>query len=153
LLHGILECVARRGIPRASLRFRAGPATHGNLVGTDLSVRTRRNVAEAAPRRAAPHGSDVAATSQRVVDVAHRCVLASRAHSGDFVLPGKIKKLIDELVELRCGKQVALAHFVKAHLVLKGIDPDAYHDHSPDDADKVATLERMIRDFDAGKAR
>ena len=62
-------------------------------------------------------------------------------------MAGKIRQLIDELMLLRTGQSPALAHFVKVNLLLKGIDSDAYTSTSPDDAGKVAEIERMIREF------
>lgn len=62
-------------------------------------------------------------------------------------MAGRVKQLIDELVKLRAGGAPALAHFVKAHLALKGIDPDAFDEHSDDDHHAVSILEGMIRDF------
>jgi hypothetical protein len=37
--------------------------------------------------------------------------------------------------------------FVRAHLVLNGLDPDDYHAASADDPEKIRALENMIRDF------
>lgn len=77
-------------------------------------------------------------------------MLLSGQHQG-CVLAGRIKQLIEELVDLRTQRAPALAHFVRVHLVLKGIDPDAYTDKSPDEPDKVAMLEGMIREFGGRK--
>jgi hypothetical protein len=63
-------------------------------------------------------------------------------------MAGQIKRLIDELIELRGGNgSKGVAHFLRAHLLMKGIDPDAYDERSPDEPSKVATLEQMIQDF------
>ena len=62
-------------------------------------------------------------------------------------MAGKVRKLIDELITLRAGGTPALQHFVKVNLLLSGIDPEAYTSASADDPDKIAQLEKMIREF------
>jgi hypothetical protein len=62
-------------------------------------------------------------------------------------MPGRVKSLIEELIRVRARGRPGLEHFVKAHLVLKGIDPDAYDEKSADEHDKIQVLEQMIRDF------
>jgi hypothetical protein len=62
-------------------------------------------------------------------------------------MPGRVKQLIDELMELRGANNATVAHFMRAHLMLNGIDPSRYTDTSPDDAQKVRRLEEMIGDF------
>jgi hypothetical protein len=62
-------------------------------------------------------------------------------------MPGRTKQLIEQLIRLRAGNNAGISHFLRAHLLLKGIDPDAYTEDTPDDPEKVATLEQMIRDF------
>jgi len=62
-------------------------------------------------------------------------------------MAGRIKLLIDELVRLRTRRNPKVEPFVRAHLVLNGLDPDAYHLASEDDPEKIRLLENMIRDF------
>lgn len=62
-------------------------------------------------------------------------------------MAGKIRKLIDELVAVRTKGSASVAHFVRAHLVLSGIDPDRFDETSADDPDIVARLEKMIEQF------
>jgi hypothetical protein len=62
-------------------------------------------------------------------------------------MAGRIKQLIDELVRLRTKGNPRVEHFVRAHLVLSGLDPDAYNPASADDPEKIRALENMIRDF------
>lgn len=62
-------------------------------------------------------------------------------------MAGRIKQLIDELVRLRTKNNPKVEPFVRAHLVLNGLDPDAYNQASADDPDKIHALENMIRDF------
>jgi hypothetical protein len=64
-------------------------------------------------------------------------------------MPGRTKQLIDELIELRAGPNQGLSHFLRAHLLMKGIDPDAFDENTPDDPEKVATLQKMIAEFKA----
>ena len=62
-------------------------------------------------------------------------------------MAGRIKQLIDELVRLRSKNNPKVEHFVRAHLVLNGFDPEAYSPASADDPEKIHALENMIRDF------
>lgn len=62
-------------------------------------------------------------------------------------MAGRIKLLIDELVRLRTKSNPKVEPFVRAHLVLNGLDPDAYNTSSVDDPEKIRALENMIRDF------
>jgi hypothetical protein len=62
-------------------------------------------------------------------------------------MAGRIKQLIDELVRLRTKNNPNVEPFVRAHLVLNGLDPDAYNTASADDPEKIDALENMIRDF------
>jgi hypothetical protein len=60
---------------------------------------------------------------------------------------GKIHRLIQELVQLRSKGRTEMTHFVRAHLMLSGIDPDQFTETSPDDPEVIARLQRMIADF------
>lgn len=62
-------------------------------------------------------------------------------------MAGTVKRLIDELVSLRTGNRPANQHFVRAHLVLNGIDPDFYTETTADDPNTILTLKKMIADF------
>jgi hypothetical protein len=62
-------------------------------------------------------------------------------------MAGRIKLLIDELVRLRTKSNPKVEPFVRAHLVLNGLDPDAFNMASADDPEKIRLLENMIRDF------
>lgn len=62
-------------------------------------------------------------------------------------MAGQIKRLIDELIEVRAGGNAGVEHFLRAHLALNGIDPSRYTLGSPDDADKVLRLEQMLQQF------
>lgn len=62
-------------------------------------------------------------------------------------MSGNVKRLIDELIHLRTRNRPGSQHFVRAHLVLNGIDPDAYGELTQDEPDVVARLTKMIADF------
>jgi len=62
-------------------------------------------------------------------------------------MAGRVKQLIDELMELRGASNEGVAHFMRAHLMLNGIDPARYTDSSPDDQQTQRRLEEMISDF------
>ena len=63
------------------------------------------------------------------------------------MMAGRVKRLIDELMELRGASNASVAHFMRAHLMLNGIDPTRYTDKSPDDLQKQRRLQEMISDF------
>jgi hypothetical protein len=67
-------------------------------------------------------------------------------------MAGRVKRLIDELMELRGAEDETVAHFMRAHLMLNGIDPSHYNESSPDDQHKVRQLEEMINDFSQRRA-
>ena len=64
-------------------------------------------------------------------------------------MPYKAKRLINDLIELRGGASSGVTHFLRAHLLMKGIDPEAYDERSPDEPETVRVLEQMIHDFQA----
>jgi hypothetical protein len=66
-------------------------------------------------------------------------------------MPGRVKKLIDDFVAVRSGGNQGLKHFVRAHLVLSGVNPDHYDERSPDDPAVVEKLQKMIAEFSKGK--
>jgi hypothetical protein len=62
-------------------------------------------------------------------------------------MAGRVKHLIDEFIQLRAAGNPGVMHFVRAHLMLMGIDPERYTERSPDDEGKEQALRKMIRDF------
>lgn len=62
-------------------------------------------------------------------------------------MAGRVKQLIDELIELRANGNPGVVHFMRAHLMLNGIDPSRYTESSPDDQQKERRLEEMIGNF------
>lgn len=67
-------------------------------------------------------------------------------------MAGRTKQLIDELVVLRTGGSESLGHFVRAHLMMRGINPDVHSAASADDPKTVQVLEQMIADFRAQRS-
>jgi hypothetical protein len=67
-------------------------------------------------------------------------------------MAGRVKALIEELLEVRTRSadgtaNAALVPFVRAHLIIRGINPDHYSTQSPDDPKVVSQIERMIEEF------
>lgn len=62
-------------------------------------------------------------------------------------MAGEIKRLIDTLVTTRAAGNPTVASFVRAHLKLKGVDPDRFHDDSQDDPAVLAKLRQMMAEF------
>jgi hypothetical protein len=62
-------------------------------------------------------------------------------------MAGKIKEMIDSLVNQRAQGNSVLEGVVKIKLILKGIDPKNYTIDSPDDPAIIATLEELMREF------
>jgi hypothetical protein len=56
---------------------------------------------------------------------------------------GRTCRLLEELKATR-GRDAAGLHFLRTHLILKGINPDAHSPTSEDDPSVVAELERMV---------
>ncbi len=67
-------------------------------------------------------------------------------------MAGKIRRLIDELMQLRTARATGSGHFVRAHLILHGINPDRYSSSSEDDPVRIRILEKMIADFRANNS-
>ncbi len=62
-------------------------------------------------------------------------------------MAGRVKQLIDELLHVRTKGNTALVPFVRAHLILQGIDPDRYSPASADDPQLEKKLAQLIEDF------
>ena len=65
-------------------------------------------------------------------------------------MAGRIKELIDELITVRTEGSPSAAAFVRAHLMMKGINPDRFDENSADDPHKIAMLQEMIEHFSIG---
>jgi len=62
-------------------------------------------------------------------------------------MAGKIKRLVEVIIEKRAqGNEVAVA-FTRAKLILKGIDPGKYTALSPDDPVILRKLETLAREL------
>lgn len=66
-------------------------------------------------------------------------------------MAGRVKQLIDELITLRAKGNPTIEHFMRAHLMLNGIDPSRYTETSPDDHGKELRLQEMISAFSKQK--
>jgi len=62
-------------------------------------------------------------------------------------MAGRVKELIDQLVKLRTEGNPGLGYFVRAHLMLNGIDPEHHTETTEDDPQAIEALQQMIRNF------
>jgi hypothetical protein len=62
-------------------------------------------------------------------------------------MSGKVKQLIDAIVAHRSRGNPSMAGFVRAKLMLKGIDPSQFTESSSDDSDVLRKLESLAREF------
>jgi hypothetical protein len=62
-------------------------------------------------------------------------------------MAGQIKQMIDSIVEQRAKGNPTIALTTKAKLVLKGVNPDCFHETSPDDPAVVARIRTIAADF------
>jgi len=58
-------------------------------------------------------------------------------------MPGKIKRLINQIIQQKSGGKQVLANVVATKLILKGIDPDKFNDSSPDDPATIAKVAQI----------
>jgi len=62
-------------------------------------------------------------------------------------MPGKIRKMIDQIIEKKSGGKPVLANVVMTKLILKGIDPDKFNAASPDDPSVMAKVSRIASEM------
>ena len=62
-------------------------------------------------------------------------------------MPGKIKRMIDKVVEQRSQGEPLLVTITQTKLVLKGIDPKKYDENSPDDLEVIQKLRQVAGDL------
>ena len=62
-------------------------------------------------------------------------------------MAGKIKRMIERILAERSKGNEMLARVIKTKLMLKGINPANYSDHSDDDPTIIRKLENMMRDL------
>ncbi|MCC8165648.1 MAG: hypothetical protein LIQ31_05765 [Planctomycetes bacterium] len=62
-------------------------------------------------------------------------------------MPGKVKAMIEELIQLRTRGERALVAPLKIKLIMKGIDPDTFDDSTPDNPliiQRVSTIAKEM---------
>ncbi len=62
-------------------------------------------------------------------------------------MPGKIKKMVDEIIELRAKGNKAVALSTRARLTLKGINLEQHTPYSPDDPAIIEKVRRIAQEF------
>jgi hypothetical protein len=62
-------------------------------------------------------------------------------------MAGKIKKMIDSIIEQRAKDNPMLAGVIKTKLMLKGIDPSKFSATSDDDPAVIGKLEALVKDL------
>lgn len=63
-------------------------------------------------------------------------------------MAGKIKEMIDKIIETRSNGDNTVANTTKAKLVLKGIDPSDFDSDSSDDSEVLEKLEEIAESWD-----
>jgi len=63
-------------------------------------------------------------------------------------MPGKIKRMIDSILEQRSQGDPLLLKTTRTKLMLKGIDLDKYTAHSEDDPAVIQKIERLLNELD-----
>jgi len=63
------------------------------------------------------------------------------------VVAGKILEMINTIVEKRSGGSPMVARSIRARLVIKGIDVDAYTETSEDDPEVIAKLQQIAKEL------
>jgi hypothetical protein len=66
---------------------------------------------------------------------------------GGESMAGKIKKMIDSIIEQRAKDNAMLAGVIKTKLMLKGIDPSKFSAQSDDDPAIIGKLEALMKDL------
>ncbi len=62
-------------------------------------------------------------------------------------MAGKIKKMIDTIIEQRTKDNPMMAGVIKTKLALKGIDPSKYSAQSEDDPVIIGKLEAFLKEI------
>jgi len=62
-------------------------------------------------------------------------------------MAGKIKQLIDQIVEKRSNGNPAIAKVTKTKLVLKGVNPDNFTSTSADDAQIISKVRQIASEL------
>jgi len=64
-----------------------------------------------------------------------------------ILMPGRIKKLIDRIIEKRSQGDKTVAKTTQTKLILKGINPSHYDQNSDDDPVVLDKLKKIAQDF------
>ena len=62
-------------------------------------------------------------------------------------MAGKIKSLIDQIIEKRAKGNPLLADMTKTKMIMKGIDPSQFSSASPDDPSIIEKLSNLAREL------
>lgn len=62
-------------------------------------------------------------------------------------MAGKIKRMIDTLIEKRSNGNEVLKNTTRTKLIIKGFNPDRWTSQSEDDPAKIAELKQIARDM------
>lgn len=62
-------------------------------------------------------------------------------------MTGRIRRMLDEVVEKRARGNPTIRSITVTKLVLKGIDPDKFNASSPDDAEVIARVRQIAAEF------
>ena len=62
-------------------------------------------------------------------------------------MAGKIKSMIDSIIDQRAKNNTMLQGVIKTKLMLKGIDPKKFTAQSDDDPAIISKLEALVKDF------
>jgi hypothetical protein len=68
-------------------------------------------------------------------------------YQGRFGMAGKIRQMIDLIINQRAKDNPMLERVIKTKLMLKGVNPKKYTLESPDDPAVILKLERMMHMF------
>ncbi|MBU0982143.1 hypothetical protein KKC94_05635 [Patescibacteria group bacterium] len=66
-------------------------------------------------------------------------------------MAGKIKLLIDEIINTRAQGNKTVENCVRTKLILKGIDPDLFDNSSDDDPNIIEKLQKVAEEYNVGK--
>ncbi len=62
-------------------------------------------------------------------------------------MAGKVKQMIDTIINQRAKDNAMLAGVIKTKLMLKGIDPGKFTAQSPDDPAVISKLEALMKEL------
>ena len=62
-------------------------------------------------------------------------------------MTGKIRKMIDQIIDKKSGGKPVLANVIMTKLILKGIDPTKFNGSSPDDPAIMAKVARIAAEM------